>query len=64
MVFRRKPIVILKEQNMPYHPIVLSQFSIFSRKLTFFEWGGGLNSKNVGRQQQTWQKLWYMKYIF
>ena len=29
MVFRRQPIVILKEQNMAYHPIVLSQFSIF-----------------------------------
>ena len=32
---------ILKEKNMPYHPIVLSQFW---RKLTFFQWEGGLKN--------------------
>ena len=45
MVFRRKPLVILKEQNMTYHPIVLSQFSIFWRKLSVGG-GGRLNSIN------------------
>jgi len=29
MVFGKKTIVILKEENMGYHPMVLSQFSIF-----------------------------------
>ena len=44
MVFGKKSIVILTEENMGYHPMVLSQFSIFWRKSTFFE-GGGFKQK-------------------
>ena len=40
MIFEKKNIVILKEQNMGYHPMVLSQFSMFWWKSTFLEGGG------------------------
>ena len=38
--FRENSIVFLKEQKTDYHPITKSQFSIFLRKLTFFEGNG------------------------
>ena len=45
MVFRRKPIVILKEQNMAYHPSLISIFD-FLTKIDFFRVGGGLQAIN------------------